>query len=204
LRNKIKRSMLMVLMFSKGTPMLLGGDEFGRTQQGNNNAYCQDNEISWYDWSLIDTDTGKALLAFTRHCIAERAKLPVFRNTHFLMPNSKTLDGVPDVGWFDETGTEMTHERWEFSEGRLLALRLIARGKTGDISAVLLLLNAFSEDREFALPHPVMMWRTVIDAAEPYHHSGADATPHRQPHHNKIFVAAHSAVLLETDHVHNT
>ncbi|HEY8101951.1 MAG TPA: glycogen debranching protein GlgX [Burkholderiaceae bacterium] len=206
LRDKIKRSMLMVLMFSKGTPMLLGGDEFGRTQQGNNNAYCQDNEISWYDWSLMNTGAGKALLNFTQRCIAERAKLPVFRNTHFLTPNAKTLDGVPDVGWFDETGTEMTGERWQFSEGRLLALRLIAADKAGAVSAVLLLLNAFSEDREFVLPHPVMMWRTVIDAAEPHHHSGsgADCKPHRQPHHNKIFVAAHSAVLLESDHVHNT
>jgi isoamylase len=204
LREKIKRSMLMLLMFSKGTPMLLGGDEFGRTQSGNNNAYCQDSELSWYDWSLLETASGKALFDFTRRCIAKRAALPMFRNSHFLMPSTKTLEGVPDIGWFDETGVEMTPDRWQFSEGRLLALRLIARDETGSLVAVLLLLNAFSQDREFVLPQPVMAWRTEIDATEPVDGGSAEAAHHRQPRHNKIIVAAHSAVLLEADHVLNT
>ena len=72
-REKIKRAMLMTLMFSNGTPMLLGGDEIGRTQGGNNNAYCQDNEMAWFDWSALESDAGQALTDFTRRCIAARA-----------------------------------------------------------------------------------------------------------------------------------
>jgi len=214
-REKIKRAMLMTLLFSNGTPMLLGGDEFGRTQQGNNNAYCQDNDISWFDWSLAHTDAGRALIDFTRRCIAARLSRPTLRSTRFLTASSKTLQGVPDTGWFDETGNEMTQERWNFAEGRLLALRRIASdrqggthgGESGPVSATLLLLNAFSEDREFNLPHPIMHWQTVIDAAEPAEAAnvaaadGTEPLPRRQPQHNRILVAAHSAVLLAADHV---
>jgi glycogen operon protein len=199
-REKIKRAMLMTLMFSKGTPMLLGGDEFGRTQLGNNNPYCQDNDISWYDWSLLDTDAGKALLHFTRRCIAERLRLPGMRNTRFLAPTTRTFNGMHDVAWFDETGAEMTPERWNFSEGRLLALRCIADNERGAISATLLLLNAFSEDRKFDLPQEGMAWHTIIDAAELIETDGAWHRPVRQPHDNQIVVASHSAVLLEARH----
>jgi glycogen operon protein len=140
-----------------------------------------------------------------RRCIAARLKLPTLRNTHFLASSAKTLHGVPDIGWFDETGSEMTPERWNFSEGRLLALRRIAgdgRAGAGTVCATLLLLNAFSEDREFVLPQPVMAWRTVIDAAEPSESHSIHPASHRQPEYNKIIVAAHSAILLEADHVH--
>jgi glycogen operon protein len=200
-REKLKRAMLMTLMFSNGTPMLLGGDEFGRTQNGNNNAYCQDKELSWFDWRLAETDAGKALLQFTRRCIAARLKSPTLRCTRFMTSSAKTLHGVPDIGWFDETGSEMTPERWNFAEGRLLALRRVgADNRAGLVCATLLLLNAFSEDREFVLPQPHMTWRTVIDAAEPIDSHGHPALQ-RQPEHNRIVVAAHSAVLLEADHV---
>jgi len=208
-REKIKRAMIMTLMFSNGTPMLLGGDEFGRTQQGNNNPYCQDNDISWFDWSLTRSDAGRALIDFTRRCIDARLSRSTLRSTRFLTASAKTLQGVPDTGWFDETGNEMTPERWNFAEGRLLALRRIAgdqadgRQETeGDpVSATMLLLNAFSEDREFLLPLPVLEWRAVIDAAEPFQAGGTGNLPQRQPKHNRILVAAHSAVLLVADHV---
>ncbi|WP_424446890.1 glycogen debranching protein GlgX [Paucimonas lemoignei] len=214
-RDKIRRAMLMTLMFSNGTPMLLGGDEFGRTQHGNNNAYCQDNELSWFDWSLLETDAGRALFDFTRRCIAARMRHASLRGTRFLTASFRTLQGVPDIGWFDETGHEMTQDRWNFAEGRLLALRRLASerhagsagspGTTGAlVSATLLLLNAFSEDREFVLPQPVMAWRTVIDAAEAVGTTAQDFDPSgaRQPKRNRIVVAAHSAILLEADHVH--
>lgn len=204
-REKIKRAMLMTLLFSNGTPMMLGGDEFGRTQDGNNNPYCQDNELSWFDWRLAETDAGRALLDFTRRCIAARLSRPTLRNTRFLTARSRTLHGVPDTSWFDETGSEMTPERWNFSEGRLLVLRRIASdrqgGDDGPVSASMLLMNAFSEDREFTLPPPAMGWRTAIDAAEPVGGSAGDAEPLRQPRNNSIIVAAHSAVLLVADHV---
>ena len=197
-RERVKRAMLMTLLFSHGTPMLLGGDEFGRTQGGNNNPYCQDSEISWFDWSLIDTEEGKALLEFTRRCIAARRTLPRLRSTRFLASNLRTLHRIPEISWFDETGTEMTPERWNFAEGRLLALRRVGQElRAGALSASLLLLNGFSKDREFILPKPDMSWQVAVDAAElaPY------AGPRRMPADGKLIVSAHSAVLLVTDNV---
>ncbi|HEY0844261.1 MAG TPA: glycogen debranching protein GlgX [Noviherbaspirillum sp.] len=198
-RERVKRAMLMTLLFSHGTPMLLGGDEFGRTQNGNNNPYCQDSEISWFDWSLIETEAGKALLDFTRRCIAARRILPRLRSTRFLASNMRTLHRIPEISWFDETGAEMTPERWHFAEGRLLALRRIGQElRAGAISASLLLLNAFSEDRAFDLPKPDMSWRVVIDAAEITAEIPAES---RAVEGNRIIVSAHSAVLLVTDNV---
>src|SRR5690606_34418009 len=82
-RDRIKRNMLTTLLCSLGTPMLLAGDEFGQTQHGNNNAYCQDNEISWLDWSLLDTSAGRSLLDFTRHLIALRKSQPLLQPHYF-------------------------------------------------------------------------------------------------------------------------
>jgi glycogen operon protein len=193
-RERVKRAMLMTLLFSHGTPMLLGGDEFGRTQKGNNNPYCQDTDISWFDWSLIETEAGKALLDFTRRCIAVRRILPRLRSTRFLVSNMRTLHRIAEISWFDETGAEMTPDRWHFAEGRLLALRRIGQElRAGSISASLLLLNAFSADREFVLPQPAMPWRVVVDAA--------GINEGRAPADGRIIVAAHCAVLLVTENV---
>jgi isoamylase len=205
-REKIKRSLLMTLMFSNGTPMLLGGDEFGRTQNGNNNAYCQDGEISWFDWGAAETDAGKAMIDFTRRCIAVRRARPTLRSEKFFTAGTSTLEHVPDTSWFDETGSEMTPDRWQFAEGRLLALRRITRsphqGEEVDIfEASLLLLNAFSEDREFVLPQPELAWRVVIDAAGALDGDRGEHDAPRIPERNKITVAAHSAVLLVADDV---
>jgi glycogen operon protein len=208
-REKVKRAMLMTLMFSNGTPMLLGGDEFGRTQRGNNNAYCQDNEISWFDWTLADTEAGRALIEFTRRCIAVRQARPALRSTHFFSEDATTPSGIPETSWFDETGNAMTPERWGFAEGRLLALRRVARceqpREAPRYLASLLLLNAFSEDREFLLPEPYLPWRVAVDAAEirTEPNSGGDlqAAEPRRPENNRIMVAAHSAVLLLADDV---
>ena len=195
-RERVKRAMLMTLLFSHGTPMLLGGDEFGRTQGGNNNPYCQDAEISWFDWRLIDTDEGRTLLDFTRRCIAARRTLPRLRSTRFLAANLRTLHRILEISWFDETGTEMTQERWHFAEGRLLALRRIGQElRAGQLSASLLLLNAFSMDREFILPKPDMPWQVAVDAADPA------AVGDREPEDGRVIVSAHSAVLLVTDNV---
>jgi glycogen operon protein len=123
--------------------------------------------------------------------------MPTMGGTRFLSPGAKTLQGIPDIGWFDETGSEMTPDRWHFSEGRLLALRRITGEDGGsDVSASLLLLNAFSEDRDFVLPAPEMPWRLLIDAAQPMHGERSYALDR-----NHIHVCAHSAVLLIADHV---
>ena len=197
IRDRVKRAMLMTLLFSNGTPMLLGGDEFGRGQQGNNNPYCQDTALSWFDWSLMETPAGKALFEFTRRCIAARNAMPALNSSRFPRSNTRVTQGIADIGWFDETGSDMTPDRWHFAQGRLLALRRVA-GDAHGVSASLLLLNAFSEDRVFALPKPDMPWRVLIDAAR---QSGGDDAAGRAPEDNMINVRAHSAVLLVADNV---
>ncbi len=203
-REKVKRAMLMTLMFSNGTPMLLGGDEFGRSQGGNNNAYCQDNAVSWIHWDLLETEAGRALLDFTRRCIAIRLRRPSLRSAWFLTGTPRTVQGVPDTSWFDETGAEMTTERWSFSEGRLLALRRLAPSEhvhhENAVAASLLLLNALSEEREFVLPAPEMPWRVAIDAAQAHGVPPMDGAASRI-RDNRIKVAAHAAVLLVADDV---
>ena len=199
IRERVKRAMLMTLLLSSGTPMLLGGDEFGRSQQGNNNPYCQDSSLSWFDWSLMETPSGKALFEFTRRCIAARNAMPALNRSRFLRSNSRVTGGIFDISWFDETGSEMTPDRWHFAEGRLLALRRIASDPHG-VSASLLLLNAFSEDRAFALPKPDMPWRLLIDTAE-QSGGGDDGASGSMLEDNTINVRAHSAVLLVADHV---
>jgi glycogen operon protein len=200
-REKVKRAMLMTLFFSNGTPMMLGGDEFGRTQQGNNNAYCHDDELSWVDWTLADSKSGKSLTEFTARCIAARRERPTLHAAHFYTGDMEILPGLYDTSWFDESGTPMDQGKWDFSEGRLLALRRVARAEArrnieSEVSASLLLVNASSEDREFILPPPVLKWIVLIDGAE----SSDDPTV-RKPQDNRITVASHCALLLVADHV---
>jgi isoamylase len=206
-RERIKRSLLMTMLFSNGTPMLLGGDEFGRTQQGNNNAYCQDSDISWFDWRLLKSDAGKALIDFTRRCIAARQSRPTLHDVLFFTGQTELAPGLQDVSWFDVDGQQMTQEAWEFADGHLLALRRARRIESANgrstITASLLLLNSFSEEREFTLPEPALPWRVLIDAAEDVAVHGKDkhGKATKTPNDNKIMVAAHSALLLVADDV---
>jgi isoamylase len=200
-REKVRRAMLMTLFFSNGTPMLLGGDEFGRTQNGNNNAYCHDDEFSWIDWSTADTDAGKSLIDFTARCIAARKDRPTLHASHFYTGDKEILPGLNDTTWFDESGQPMDQEKWGYAEGRLLALRRVANiqsknKKEMSVCASLLLVNASADDREFILPEPVLPWKVLIDAAET-----DDPSSRRKPEDNRITVASHSALLLVVDHV---
>jgi len=166
-REKIKRAMLMTLMFSNGTPMLVGGDEFGRTQNGNNNAYCHDDELSWFDWSALESDAGQAMTDFTRRCIAARAEHATLHLPRFYTGDTEVAPGLMDASWFDENGNAMMPDMWQFAEGRMLTLRRVAQSEPGGrVSATLLLLNAYSEEREFTLPEPVLDWEILVDAAE--------------------------------------
>ena len=122
------RNLLATLLLSQGTPMLLGGDEFGRTQLGNNNAYCQDNEINWFDWQAIGED-GRLLIEFTRRLIALRKAHPVLRRTRFLHGREVSEDGVKDITWFSPKGTEKTAAQWQDRLARCLGLML--NGKAG-------------------------------------------------------------------------
>jgi glycogen operon protein len=158
LRERQKRNFLASLLLSAGVPMLLAGDEFGRTQQGNNNAYCQDNEISWVDWEL-DEDK-EALIEFTSSVIALRRDHPVFRRRKFFQGQPIHGSGVKDIGWFTPDGHEMDETHWRAPDISTLGVflngdELPERGPRGQRvadSSYLLLLNGGTEPALFTLP----------------------------------------------------
>ncbi|QDE39146.1 glycogen debranching protein GlgX [Luteibacter pinisoli] len=166
-RDRVKRAMLSTLFFSHGTPMLLGGDEFGRTQDGNNNAYCQDNEISWYDWKLATSDRGRELTDFVGRLVRLREQHPTLRAAHFLRGDTDVLPGIREVAWFDESGSEMTLDTWGYTEGRLLALRRAQAYGEKRADVTLVLLNATPEMHVFHIPQPAVAWRRRSNSAEP-------------------------------------
>jgi isoamylase len=116
--------MLATLLLSQGTPMLLAGDEFGRTQQGNNNAYCQDNEISWFDWEAAAAAPGRSLTAFTQHLTQLRHTLPVLRRNRFLSGEWSEAAQVKDSTWFAPDGAEMDEAHWQDPQTRCFGLLL--------------------------------------------------------------------------------
>jgi isoamylase len=189
-RDRTTRSLLATLLFSHGTPMLLGGDEMGRTQKGNNNAYCQDNEISWFDWSplLSGEAAAQSLARFTARAIAMRRAHPSLRSDRFLHGTLEVLPGIFDVGWFDEKAEALSMEAWSDNTAQLMALRRAALD--GDsVDMTLFLLNASPDDREFMLPCPELAWKIELDSAAP------DQEPH-MPERPVVMVGAHGAMLL--------
>jgi pullulanase/glycogen debranching enzyme len=124
LRARQRRNFLATLLLSQGVPMILAGDEMGRTQKGNNNAYCQDNEISWLDWDLSESDEDH--LAFTRRLVRLREEHPAFRRMRFLKGRSE--GGAPDATWLTPAGREMTDEEWNTAFARSLGLWIIGSG----------------------------------------------------------------------------
>jgi isoamylase len=158
LRAQQQRNLLATLLLSIGVPMLLGGDERGRTQQGNNNGYCQDNELSWLDWSL--DDEGSGLHEFTRRLVAFRKQHRVFRRQWFLTGRENMGSGLPDAWWFRPDGRRMTRRDWEQTECRSLGVFLNGReirrpthdGEREVDDSFLVLLNASAEEIAFQLP----------------------------------------------------
>ena len=120
--------MLATLLFSHGTPMLLGGDEFGRTQHGNNNAYAQDNEVSWFDWSQALSPAGVEQRAFVARLIQLRREFCSLRSDYYQHGRIEPLPQVRDIEWFDESGDIMRDEDWQYTEGRLLCVRRALAG----------------------------------------------------------------------------
>jgi glycogen operon protein len=158
LREQQKRNFLAALLLSQGVPMLLAGDEIGRTQKGNNNAYCQDNEISWLDWKL--DRPRRELLEFTRYLIQLVNEHPVLRRRHFFQGRRIRGSEVKDLVWFRPDGKEMSDEDWGNSESRCFGLRLAGdaieevddRGNRVVDDTLLILLNAHHEAVPFILP----------------------------------------------------
>ncbi len=176
LRTHQKRNCLATLILSQGVPMLLSGDEIGRTQQGNNNAYCQDNEISWIDWQ-IDKEQ-RELLEFTRLLTGLRHSHPVLRRRHFFQGRKIRGSEVKDITWFRPDGKEMTDEDWDNLFIRCAGLRLAGdaieevdeRGNRIMDDTLLILLNAHVEPILFVMPahRPKVKWEVVVDT----HHAG--------------------------------
>ncbi|MGA5324425.1 glycogen debranching protein GlgX [Streptomyces seoulensis] len=177
LRARQQRNLLATLLLSQGIPMLGHGDELGRTQRGNNNAYCQDNEISWIDWDL--TDEQRALADFTRRLIGLRAEHPVLRRRRFFRGETETRrkQPLPDLIWLRPDAREMNDQDWRrgdahsvgvFLNGDAIAERDAYGGRVVDDS-FLLLLNGFWEPVDFRLPPASYgeRWTTLVDTADP-------------------------------------
>jgi glycogen operon protein len=188
-RSRARRAMLATVMFAHGTPMLLAGDEFGRTQGGNNNAYCQDNEISWTDWSMAESADGRILIDFVSRLIALRQEHTALRSRHFLHGQREPAPAVFDIAWFNEDGVNVPESSWTNPEHRLLSLRRATRNADDTVSILTFLLNPTGEDHTFQLPEPALPANILIDTAHP------DVST-RELKEKKCNVERHSAVLI--------
>ncbi len=199
LRERQQRNFLATLFLSQGVPMLLGGDEFGRTQGGNNNAWCQDNAISWYDWEHEARQ--QRLVEFTRRLIAIRRKHPVFRRTRFLAGRQLDGSGLPDVWWFRPDGRRMTQRDWKRADAHLLGVFLngdelqetTEEGYPVIDDSFVLLFNAHFEDVTFRLPNTAFgdAWVLELSTAD----LARDAASRFAPR-DEVPVAARSVMLL--------
>ncbi|MCU1430492.1 MAG: glgX [Actinomycetia bacterium] len=175
LRRKQQRNFLATLFVSQGVPMLLGGDEMSRTQRGNNNAYCQDNEISWYDWE--DAKRNEDLVAFTKRVIALRREHPAFRRRRWFQGRPIRGVGVEDIAWFRPDGQAMSDDNWNTdfakSVGVFLNGHAIAtpgpHGERIDDDSFILLFNAHYEDLQWKIPDEqwAPQWQLELDTADP-------------------------------------
>src|SRR5579859_6016749 len=175
LRRRQVRNLLGTLLLSQGVPMVLGGDELGRTQRGNNNAYCQDNELSWYDWARADVD----LLEWTQYLIDLRRSHPVFSRRRFFQGRpvrGRGGNGLADISWFRPDGNPMTDEDWDSGYAKSLGVFLNGHaipdldrhGREVRDDSFYLLFNAWEQPIDFTLPGPgwSTKWKVVLDTAE--------------------------------------
>jgi isoamylase len=174
MRERQKRNILSTLLFAQGTPMILAGDEFGRTQQGNNNAYCQDSEISWVDWDGR-TEDDLALTEFVSRLIALRRSLPVLRRQRWLDGQWNEQLQVCDVAWLYPSGDKMTSDQWNDPATRCFGMLVDGRAQTSGIqklasdATILIVLNADENNVEFKLPdiEGSDKWTCLIDTNVP-------------------------------------
>jgi glycogen operon protein len=181
------RNFIATLVLSLGVPMLLGGDEFARTQRGNNNAYCQDNELSWFDWNHDERQ--QRLLTFTRRLLDFRRRHAVFRRAEFLTGEERLGSGAPDAWWFRADGRKMTQRNWQSRETRTLGVflngaeipGLSATGTPVIDDTFLILFNSSEEAVVFTLPAVSFgrRWVHEVSTAEPELESGSEVHPAR-------------------------
>jgi glycogen operon protein len=193
-RQSQQRNFLTTLLLSQGVPMVLAGDELGRTQKGNNNAYAQDNEVSWFDWEDIDDD----LLVFTRRLIALRKEHPIFRQRRWFQ--GRPIRGSVDIAWFRSDGEEMSEEDFNTSHRRSLGMFLNGkaiqgrdlRGQSVRDDSFLVIMNANAEKIDWKLPSTLdFEWSVVVDTS-------GDLTEGIPLGDRSLLVAERSTVVLTT------
>ncbi len=196
LRQRQMRNLLATLLLSQGTPMLLAGDEFGRTQRGNNNAYCQDNEISWLDWNI--PPEGGRLIEFVRRVIGLRDRYAILRRTRFLTGERDEELDVRDVTWLNANGSKLTPEDWDDEAMRCFGVLIDGRARPtairerGDAATMLLVFNAHHDVVEVTLPEAPEGggWRLTLDT------NNDDAHGENFPFGHVYMATARSFVLL--------
>ncbi len=205
LRARQQRNLLATLFCTQGVPMLLAGDELGRTQDGNNNAYCQDNEVSWVDWSLADSHTN--LLEFARELAAFRREHPVFRRRRFFR-GREGGDGLADIAWLTPSGREMADQDWNTPYARAMMVFLNGdaitepgpRGEPVRDDTFLILLSANQDPVTFTLPGPKLgrCWAVTLDSAAGRAAEGGAAEGGAAEHRpgGQIVLAGHSMMVL--------
>jgi len=196
LRKKQKLNFLTTLFLSQGIPMLLGGDEIGRTQKGNNNTYCQDNELSWFDWNTLDEN----LLVFTKKLISFRKEHPVFSRRQWLQ--GKPVRGKLDIAWFTPDGQEMDEEAWQTGFAKSLGIFLNGkaisspdeRGRKITDDSFYLMCNAHYEPIDFQIPqlHGYNQWIIEMDT-----HDGWKENEHIHHHGDCVTVESRSLVIMK-------
>jgi isoamylase len=196
LRARQRRNFLATLMLSEGVPLLLGGDEFARSQGGNNNAYCQDNAVSWFDWAAVEANAD--LVDFTARVCRLREEHPVFRRRQFFRGTPVADTVRDDLDWYRPDGLPMSGDDWGASFARAVTMAL--SGATGDDTRsdnpFLILFNAWWEPLEFSIPGPLhdLRWETELDTAAP--DAGADTRPPAAEAGSSITVTGRSMVVL--------
>jgi glycogen operon protein len=196
-RYRVMKSLLASLAFSQGTPMIAHGDEIARTQRGNNNAYSQDNDITWIDWTNLN-DRQRDLLAFVQRVISIRQNNPVLRRRHFFRGKDPNSPSGKDVMWIRTDGQELQEGDWQNADNHLLGMLINGqatdetddRGRPIRGDTLLLILNGGDGDCRFTLPQVLEegFWMTLLDSAHPECHGPQDGS--------SVMVAAHSLLLL--------
>jgi glycogen operon protein len=199
LRERQKKNFMTTLLLSLGIPMIVAGDEFGRTQRGNNNAYCQDNPIGWVDWSILDQN--RDFLAFVQRLIKLRSEHPVFRRSAFFLGDRVDKSDVKDIVWLSPNGDEMTQADWSASQNKSLGVRYAATAEMEaktytrrlDPTAFLLLMNGGEKPVDFVLPGTPFDrgWTCVIDTVR-----GGEAKKAYFLTHTPYHLTQHSLALF--------
>jgi isoamylase len=208
LRRRQQRNFLSTLILSQGIPMICGGDEIGRTQRGNNNAYCQDNEISWYDWEHADT----ALCSFARELIRLRSEHPVFHRRKWFQGRPIRGQEVSDISWFTPSGTEMSDQDWQAGFAKSLGVFLNGdatrtmdeRGRHLVDDSFYVMFNAHSDTVEFVLPESKWgeQWTIAFDTSEMPDRVNLDTVGRQLGAGEHLHVLGWSIVLLRRLHEH--